>query len=420
MLGGDRPTARSKRLVDREFDAAPGLGAVIADARDHVQVPVAQVAEDHAGVLGPFLGEIGLHLRDVAFHVLERQGHVEGEDRPVLQHLPHVVADRPHLVALALALGEDGIDHEAFLERTFERRLEAGGIVFLVCPHRLDQDVIGIVLRQRRRVRRRVRRQQLVEVLPHALERGQRAGEAAVHVGEERGQLVKTLHGNDGGVLAVRLAAQAKDGARDDAKRAFRADEDMLQVVARIVLDHFAERGEHRPVGQHGFETQDHVAHHAVADDAIAAGVRRDVAADGGGTARAQIERQHEAVLLDFFLHGLEHSAGLDGDGARHLVDLDDLVHALQRQGQFAVLDLAAFHEPGHAAPGDERLARRVAELEDLGDLGRVGRAQHRFRRAHLAPAGGCLGLRVLAFEDAVLAEQFLELAHEFTHGGPP
>ena len=55
----------------------------------------------------------------------------------------------------------------------------------------------------------------------------------------------------------------------------------------------------------------------AVADDAVAAGIGRDIAADGATAARAEIERKHHAVLLDPLLELLQRRAGLrDRDAA--------------------------------------------------------------------------------------------------------
>jgi len=68
---------------------------------------------------------------------------------------------------------------------------------------------------------------------------------------------------------------QAQHDAGDDAQRALAADEQLLQVVARVVLHHLVQAGDDGAVGQHPFEPEHQLARHAVADHAIAAGVGR-------------------------------------------------------------------------------------------------------------------------------------------------
>nr|WP_235983680.1 hypothetical protein [Bradyrhizobium australiense] len=67
---------------------------------------------------------------------------------------------------------------------------------------------------------------------------------------------------------------------------------------AGVVLDVFAQALQNGAVGG-DLEAENQVTRHAVADDAVAAGIVRDVAADGATAARAEVERKHQAVLLD-------------------------------------------------------------------------------------------------------------------------
>ncbi len=104
---------------------------------------------------------------------------------------------------------------------------------------------------------------------------------------------------------------QAHHHAGDDAQGAFAADEQLLEVVAGVVLQHAVHRGDDRAVGQHRLQAQHAAAHHAVADHVDAAGVGGDVAAHGAGAARAQVHREHQALLAYRFLQLLQHHAGL-------------------------------------------------------------------------------------------------------------
>src|SRR3546814_1380933 len=98
-------------------------------------------------------------------------------------------------------------------------------------------------------------------------------------------------------VAAHRLLPQPHHQPRNDAERALAADEELLQVIACIVLDHLVHRGDDPPVGQHRFDSQHLFAHHAIADDAHAAGIRRRVAAKLARAAPAQRSEEHTSEL---------------------------------------------------------------------------------------------------------------------------
>ena len=58
------------------------------------------------------------------------------------------------------------------------------------------------------------------------------------------------------GDLRARRRKELHHGRGDDAERAFGADEELLQVVARVVLAQAAQRREHAAVGEHGLDAQ--------------------------------------------------------------------------------------------------------------------------------------------------------------------
>ncbi len=160
----------------------------------------------------------------------------------------------------------------------------------------------------------------------------------------------------------ARRRMEPQHGAGDEAEGAFRADEDLLQVVARIVLQHLVERGDDGPVGQHGLEAQHLLARHAVADDADAAGIGGEIAADLAGAARAEIEREEEPGFGRGLLAGLERRSGLHRHGGRGRVDLLDAGEAFEADDDLAAGRIAAAREARHAALRDDGLARGMAE----------------------------------------------------------
>ncbi len=181
--------------------------------------------------------------------------------------------------------------------------------------------------------------------------------------------------------LALRRCwKDAQRGARHHAEDAFAADEKLLQVDAGIVLDVFAQALEHGAVGRDDFEAEDQVTRHAVTDDAVAAGIGRDVAADGAAAARAEVERKHQAILLDPLLELLQRRAGLHDGDASGGVDLFNAVHALHRQHNFVRIRQRRAHQPGHAALRRNGNTFAVAEPQQHGDIFRRSGANDRAR----------------------------------------
>ena len=80
-------------------------------------------------------------------------------------------------------------------------------------------------------------------------------------------------HGGPGGGTDVRAREQLQRRRRDEAQAAFGADEEMLEVVAGIVLAQGAQAVPDATVGEDHFEAEGEFAGIAVAQDLHAAGV---------------------------------------------------------------------------------------------------------------------------------------------------
>ena len=74
----------------------------------------------------------------------------------------------------------------------------------------------------------------------------------------------------------------------DDAERAFGADEQVLEIVAGVVLLELVEIVQHAAVGQHHFDAERMRARDAMGERGGAAGIGREIAADGAGAFRGQ------------------------------------------------------------------------------------------------------------------------------------
>ncbi len=171
---------------------------------------------------------------------------------------------------------------------------------------------------------------------------------------------------------------QLEHHAGDDSERAFRADEELAQVVAGVVLDHLAKRVDDRAVGEHGFDSQHQIARHTETQHPIAARVGRDVTADLAGATPAEIEGKEQIGRVGGLLHGFHHDAGFDGDGARRHVEILDRAHTLQRNDDARTERDATARKTGHAALGLHGDAPLVAELQDRRDLLGISRERER------------------------------------------
>jgi hypothetical protein len=219
-----------------------------------------------------------------------------------------------------------------------------------------------------------------VILVPHHLECGEIAPEPLARKLQEGANLVEACERAQRHLLLGRRRENPQRRARDNAERALGADEQLLQVDAGVVLDVFAHAFEDLAVGEHGLEPEHEIAGHAIADHAIAAGIGRDVAADGAAAARAEIEREHESVVADTFLQSLQRHAGLGDHDPAAGVDLLDRGHALRRQHDFACQRHGGTHEARHAALRGHGHARLVAEPQEGRDILGAARPHHRQR----------------------------------------
>ena len=188
---------------------------------------------------------------------------------------------------------------------------------------------------------------QLVELAPHDLEGAHRAADLLFQPAQQRDDLGEAGKREQGAVVAPRTSLEPQHDAGDDSESAFGAHEQVLQVVAGVVLDHLVQAGEHGAVGQHRLQTKDRVPGHPVADRPVAAGVRRHVAANRARPARAEVEWEEQPLGLGRLLDALQRRARLDRHRPAHGVDLLDRGHPLQGDRDLQVTGHAAAHEPG-------------------------------------------------------------------------
>ena len=215
---------------------------------------------------------------------------------------------------------------------------------------------------------------------------------------------------------------QLEHRAGNDPQRALGAYEQVLEVVAGVVLAQAVEAVPDLPVGEYDFQPEHQIAHVAVLEHVDAPGVGRQVTADAAGAFRAQRQGEQPVFGLGGLLRVGEDAAGLDQHGVTHGIDVFDRVHPLERKHDFTPglgwhrtadqSGIAPLRGDGHVVPCaqpdhvcDHRGAVRAdhgegvagvlaAPVEGVGCLG-VGVGQHS-RRAELVEQGSgrgwCLG----------------------------
>ncbi|GMA77675.1 hypothetical protein GCM10025880_40920 [Methylorubrum aminovorans] len=220
----------------------------------------------------------------------------------------------------------------------------------------------------------------------------------------------------------TRAGHEAQHRGGDDPERSLAADEELLPVVAGIVLAQGAQAVDDAAVGEHDFETEDEVAGHAVAQHVDAAGIGGDHAADHRRAFRGVAHREQPPGGLRCGLRRLYDAARLDFQGEADRIDRADRVHPCEREHDLAPRGVGGgpAREPGMAALGHQRDARLAAQADDGGDLLRARRPRNRGgpAREQAAPVDGEGGAIGLVRQQAARPQPCIEPGEEV--GGSP
>ena len=413
VLGADRAAARSHRRVHHLVD-----GALVREGRRQwrtrlrlhvvVQVAVAQVAEYHRLDPRELRRQRGVGAGDELGHPRHRQRDVVLDVAARLRlRLRDRLAQPPQRLGLGQRLGDHRVHRQPFLERDAEQAFEQDADArFVVRVGQLEQ----------RKPRRRVRcqRQPLLRQLArhaaqthvgHDLESSERSAGGGAGTVQQRGCRLQRGQGRQRRALGPRQGKEPERGRGDDAQGALGTDEQLLQVVARVVLAQAAQAVPDAAVGQHHLQAERQLARVAVTQHLGAAGVGGEVAADRGAALGGQTQRKQPSRRARCLLHLLQDAACLHRDGVVVGVERADAVHALQAQQHrvAALVGRAAAHQPGVAPLRNHRRARGRAGLHHGSHLGRAAGPHHRLGAAvvALAPVGE-IGRRVGGFGEHV------------------
>ena len=249
----------------------------------------------------------------------------------------------------------------------------------------------------------------------HDLERGDAARGALRGDAEQLQRRFRRFDAGKRGLDRARPRHQAQHRRGDDAERAFGADEKVFQVVAGVVLFQLVEIVHYPAVGQHHLDAEHVRARDAVRNRRRAAGIGREIAADGAGAFGWQELRIEPVDCGRGLARALQSDAGLAGDGVRGRIDLADAIHAVEREHDLVVQRNLPADQAGIAALRHDRRAGVVGEFQYRRNFGYRRRSQHHRRVAleHVAHLDQIRRLQVRVGDGEFLADDRGEAREE-------
>ncbi len=170
----------------------------------------------------------------------------------------------------------------------------------------------------------------------------------------------------DAHVFRKRHQLQPRRG--DDSQRSFAADERRGEIVTGVVE---ARRKDFaRCVDD--FQADDVIHGRAVGETVRSAGVGGDVAADRRDQLRGGIGRVEESARRGITRQLSIDQAGLHARAPVLRVELENAVHAREREDDSALHRHGAAAEPGSRAARDDRFAAIAGDLDDGADVARA------------------------------------------------
>ena len=221
-------------------------------------------------------------------------------------------------------------------------------------------------------------------------------------------------------LLRRRSRPEAQGRLGDDPERPLRADDEMRQRVAGDVLHVLPAGPDDAAIGQDDLQPEHRVARDAVLHAAQPAGVRADVAADRAELVAGRVGRVEEALLGDGGLQLGIDDAGLDDGHEIRAVDLDDPVHARQRDRQRSLDAGRAARQPAPRAARHDGDAMLGGDPHDRGDLLGRQRQRDRQRQPGLEVRGLVAPIRLAVAridEEPELWSAGAEVVEELGHG---
>ena len=292
MLGGNRAAHLRDDGVDDGICLVPARQKGLLVGADRlrdvvVNVAVAQMAEGHRPGARHGLRNGCARRGDEVRHA--RDGHRDIVlDRAAFQllHVGHQFAQAPEISGLLERACQRGVFDQAVAQCHLKQAQQARASFRL--RGELDQH-IPVMCRGQRLACLGAMFQRIVDADAwHELKSLHVSAGHCLRQLEEIERALRACQADEGRLRAARARVELQHGGGDDAQRALRAHEQMLQVVAGVVLLQLGQIVQHAPVGQHHFETLHEIARIAIGEHGGAAGIGRQIAADGAGALRRQ------------------------------------------------------------------------------------------------------------------------------------
>ena len=401
MLGRDRTVLRGGQAVHGVRDARViggeevGRSHVLGPQRVEVHVAVAHVAVDHHARIGCERQHFGRGIGNEVGDLRQRDRDVALDAAAgACLRIRDFLAQQPEGARVGNARGNRGVGHQAALHALFEnrhqRRVQAFGVA---ARGQLDQHHPVMGAGQRCAELRHGFQHQRQRRARDQLEGRDGLAGHALGFGQQFDGGMRVFHRDPGRGRGAGQRHQLEHGGGDDAQRAFGAYEQLLEVIAGVVLAQSAQRRVDAAIGQHGFDAQRQVAHVAVAQHRGAAGVGREIAADLARAFGTYAQREQAPRVFGRGARSLQRHAGLQRHRVVDDIDFLHLVHAAQieHHGVANGIGHGAAHQRGVAALGHDRHVVLEAQRQHFADLLRV-RRQHDGQRlavVQLAVVGG-------------------------------
>jgi hypothetical protein len=181
-------------------------------------------------------------------------------------------------------------------------------------------------------------------------------------------------------VRALCLGSQGEGRPRDHPQGPLAADEQLGEVVAGDALDRAPPGGDDLAGCQDDLETANVVGRDAVLDAAQPAGVGRQVSPDRAELPTGRVRWIEEAVLRDRAGERGVHDTRLDHREAVGRVDLDDVIHPLEREDDAAVDRVGRAGQAAAGTLGDDRDPEAGRGAEGVLDVGTLASTNDRRR----------------------------------------
>lgn len=162
----------------------------------------------------------------------------------------------------------------------------------------------------------------------HQLKGGQDLGEMTLGLLVSLADLVIAFETEVGHIDCLGPRGAQDGDAGDNANCTFRADEQLLQIIACVVLSQGGEGVDDSAIRQDRFKTKHVAVKTAVTQQTESSRVGRDVPSDMARTLCTQIQGEQVVALRKVLIGYLEDNTRIDDQHTRGLIERANLVHA--------------------------------------------------------------------------------------------